>query len=186
MTRAGYLKDGLQALLVLGPPAARRIRTVLSREALDAVAEATRLDWLPAEYTSDLTDAVAGEVGPPGTREWARAMFVRTSETQLVKPFIQAAAQLFGMTPAGLLRYAPQIWESLHRHCGTLSAEERSRQEQTVSVVDLAEPLRRLSFLDALAGALEAVANLSDRPSEVTLEAHSLDAGTARYRVAWR
>lgn len=133
--RAAMLQSNLGALEALGATAAR-VRTRIGAERLARVEDASRIAWLPLELDVCIAEAVDAEAGRAGLRTWLRAGVERSAATPLLSPFISSARAIFGLTPHGFLRRAPQMWTVMYRDCGRAGYERTGEREALVMLVE--------------------------------------------------
>jgi len=181
--RASQLKEDLVALGSLGHEAAARILAELPPAHLKVIERSTRVDWLPVEVDVALVQVIHAEVGDEGLRHWGREALRRSFESSALRPLITTVARVFGLSPAALLKAAPQAWRATFRGCGELSVEEASGG-LVVRLVGLPSQLHHRPFQLSIGGSLEAVFDLAKVDGHIRLvEPGGL--AEARYEVSW-
>ena len=183
--RASFFHANLAALSALGADAERRVRARIPAELLREIEEAARVAWLPVEHDVLLTDAIDAELGRAALRRWARDGVLRATEGPLLSPIVRSARAIFGITPASMLRRAPQAWRMLYRDCGRLVYEAVGERGARVELLDSpAVLLRSTPYLDGLGAGLEAAMVLTGHQGEARLAVDTA-AGRARYACTW-
>jgi hypothetical protein len=140
--RAAQLKEDLAALDELGPERASRVRARLRPETLTAIGEAPRHEWSPMELYLELARAIANLLGDDVLRSWAARSVARATEAPLLAPILTAAVDLFGLTPAGLVRRTSVVWSAVFRNCGELRVLTCDRQQVTLELGPLPPSIR--------------------------------------------
>jgi hypothetical protein len=181
--RAGQLKEDLQALRVLGDEVASRVLAGLPPGLLRTIERSPRADWLPIQLLLTFCHVVAAEVGDAGLRAWFRAATCRAVETSTLRPLMETVVRIFGLSPAALLRGAPQGWRATFRDCGELSVVRG--EVAIVWLRGLPEPFHDRTFQVAMAGTFEALLQLSRTEGQVDLLEPSGGAD-AQYAMRWR
>lgn len=183
--RAAQLQEHLQALERLGHEIASRMLADLSPATLRRITGATRVDWLPVELHLELARLGLQRLGEAGLRAWARASFLRSTESSLLGPIFQGAARLFGLSPAALLRTAPAAYRAVFRGCGDLVAVELEERRWRMVFQDLPPVARERAFLLSMAGALDGALELGRAEGEVQLLTPE-PGPSAELEVSWR
>jgi hypothetical protein len=154
--RASHLKDSVEAFGKLGPAAEERIRAQVPPSSLALIAEATRSEWIPVAINAELAEAVHAAAGEEGARLWGRELFLK-SVTTFLRPLLETVKALFDPSPAAICRFAPHAWLALYHEAGTLQLSEVGEDHLHLALIDFPEPLRRMPYLMAFAGTLEAI-----------------------------
>jgi hypothetical protein len=177
--RASYIKDNVAALALLGDAAARieaRVPDVIA-----TVAAASKLEWMPLQLDIALTAAVFAESGRDGVRAWSRRALLQSLQGPLLKPILDGAVTLFGLSPPALLKRSPLIWKQIYRDCGLLHIEEPERHVVNVVIAGVPTLISDdVGYLEGTAGAFEAVLELTHVKGHVDVVAVPVG-----FRVAW-
>ena len=181
---ADQLKENLFALLVLGNDTASRILADLPPGHLRRIEQAGRSAWLPVEIELTLTRTVLAEVGAEGLRRWSTAALKRSLDSSLFKPLLDTAVRLFGLSPQGCFKMAPQGWRRAFRGAGELTVQPDGADAVVVDLVGLPEELQDESFVLTIGTSLYALLDACKAAGEVQVVAPPPGVG-ARYRVAW-
>jgi hypothetical protein len=179
----GHTRTALEVLAERSPGAGARVRARLrpeSREALDA---ASRVDFLPAMVDLDVTVAIHAEVGPEAARQVAREALRRTLTGTLLGSLVRSAAALFGLTPPGLLRWSARGYGRVCRDCGELAMTSAAEGLVRLTLSGLPADLEAPSYLDSMAGALEAFLDVCRVEGSVRVEPRP---GGAAFELRWR
>ncbi len=182
--RAAHLKALASALPALGAPAAARVRDGAAA-ALERIAAAGRLQWLPARLLVELCAAAELEVGEIALERWGAAALDATVRSPLARAFYEAALALERWNPAVVLSYLAQAWPLLYRGCGELILA--STEPGCVRLVHAPVPviLRRPATVLPLVGALGAVPTHCRRVGSAVAEWNP-DSARFVYTVRWR
>lgn len=179
----------LQSLRVLETIAGSEHTRVLRRlrpETLERLRAAARLDWLPLELDVELDLAIADVLGPDVDRERSRLCVLHLFDTPLLRPFVQGAQMLFGLSPPGLIATVPRGWPALYRNAGELRYEV-SDGLRRVLIYDHVPPrvIASRLYLDSIAGALESLFDLANVEGSVTLGEIDVVARRAELVFEW-
>jgi hypothetical protein len=164
--RAYHVRASLQLLGEADPAALERVRTRLGAERLAAVDGTSRLAWIPGEVDVALWRAIDAELGAAGLVRLARALGVRHVRSGQLSGLLQGVIQLFGLTPAAIVRWIPRGFAEVHRGVGELKVEEVGEDAARLVLADLHPSLAGEPWLTAVAGSFE-----------LTLEICALDGG---------
>lgn len=183
--RGSHLKEDLEALEVLGPGPALRIRARMAPESLRAIEEATRIEYLPLDAHMEMVEAVHAESGEAGTRLWAKTSLL-ASLGGVFRPLFEAATALFSPSPTLLCKYFPKGWLMTYRGCGEFVVEEPRPGRTVLTGRGLPEAMTREPFRRALCGTFESAFAFSRY--EGTVECLPGDASPAevRWAIEWR
>jgi hypothetical protein len=96
---------------------------------------------------------------------------------------VRSAAALFGLTPPGLLRWAGRGYGRVCRDCGDLSVSSTEAGLVRLALTDLPDGLGAPSYLESMAGALEAFLDVCRVDGSVQVE---LRPGGAAFLLRWR
>lgn len=181
--RASHMKSNLQALRDLGPDNERRVRELVSPATLATIDDNPRTSWLPVELDVELTDAIDQVMGREGTRRWSKEALLKSMEGPLLRPIIDAALRLFGVTPASVFGFLPRAWGAVYRDCGTIELGDVAESSLHVLYRGVPDAMAADAYLDGIAGALEAVLELCKKSGRVTVE--PVQGGQTRFVVEW-
>jgi hypothetical protein len=179
---AVHTRTTLQVLGELAPGADARVRARLLPEVRAALDEAARSDYLPAMVDLDVAIAVHAEVGPEAARAVARETLRRSLSGTVLGGLVRSAAALFGLTPPGLLRWAGRGYGRVCRDCGELAMTSTAEGLVRLSLTNLPEGLGAPSYLESMAGTLEAFLDVCQVEGTVRVE---LRPGGAAFELRW-
>lgn len=154
---AAQLKENLFALLVLGSDTASRILADLPPRHLRRIEQADHSDWLPIEIELALTRTILDAVGEEGLRRWSSAALKRTLDSSLFRPLLDTAVRIFGLSPQGLFRMAPQGWKRAFRGAGELTVASEGPAALLVDLVGLPEEMQEGSFVLTIGSSFHAL-----------------------------
>jgi hypothetical protein len=166
----------------LYPAAEQKVLERLSPLVRQAIEAAFRLDYLPVMVDLEVTAAIREEVGPRGSRLVAREGLRRTLNGKLLSGLVRGAVALFGNTPPGLLKWAGRGYGQICRDCGELRLESASERQADLRLEKLPDELNLPSYLDTMAGSLEAFFDLTGVDGEAQYEPWP---GGARFTLNW-
>ncbi len=185
LVRLVRLKEDVSALGALGPGVRTRVLARIGPEALAEIERGAGVGWVPVSLKARIADAVFAEAGAAGARAWGKASFLASLDS-FFKPFILGVASLFGLTPATLLKIAPQSWKTVYRNAGELAVRAQGDGRATIVARDLPPMLRTNGYLHLLAGTFEAGIEVLKLSGEVKWEQGGERPGDVTYSVTWR
>jgi hypothetical protein len=180
--QALHTRASLEVLGEFFPAAEPRVRERLSPLVRQAIDAAFRLDYLPVMVDLEVTAAIREELGARGSRLVARERLRRAFNGSLLSNLVRSAVALFGNSPTGLLKWAGRGYGLICRDCGELRLVSASERQADLRLEKLPPELNLPSYLEALAGSLEAVYDLSEVDGEVEYEPWP---GGARFTLNW-
>lgn len=180
--RAYHVRGTLQILAESDAELAARVRARVGAEALAAVERAGRLAWIPGLVDVALWRAIHDEAGDDGVVRTARTVGVRHVHTGHLAGLMQGVVQLFGLTPAGIVRWIPRGFAEVHRGVGELRVAEVHEGAARLVLEDLHPCLAGEPWLLAVAASFELAFEVSGHDGESALEA----AGPERAVIALR
>lgn len=136
LVRASLLHSNLKALSLLGPDVEREVRARLRPEILAAIEGSARVTWLPLSHDIELSEAVYDVAGGERMFAFGRDALLDTIEAPLLKPIVDGAVRLFGLTPVRFFKLAPRVWPQLYRGAGELRIDESGPGEVRIVNVD--------------------------------------------------
>lgn len=181
--RASHTLATLRALSRVAPDASARVRARIAPEVRRGLEEALRGELIPAAWDLAVVEAILAELGPLPTRAVMREMMRTSLGSSLLGGLLRTAQALFGRSPEGLLRWAGRAYSHVARDCGEVVLEGTSPGSVVLRLRGLPGPLAVPAYLDAIAGAIEAIFDVCAVEGSVTLGEVSRDG--ARYEVKW-
>lgn len=182
--RGSHIRANLQEIDALGAVAAE-VRRRIPAAILAEVDASTSVAWLPVECDLAITRAVVDVVGVPGVRAWSRNALVRSAEGPLLRPLIQGARALFGLSPHGIYKVAPRGFAAIYRDAGSLRYTSSGPNAAKLVHTDVPEQLLAVPwYLEGIAGAFEAAYEMFHLEGRVDMDIGS--DGTVVYLATWR
>jgi hypothetical protein len=182
--RAAQLKEDLLALRELGNDVASRILADLPPASLRRIVNSTRVDWVPIGLYLELLVVVQAHVGDEGVQRWARAAVGRSIESSLLRPIVETASRLFGVSPAGIYKITSQVWQQIIRGGGELAVQSGGPGTCRVGLRGAPPALHQRVFLLSVAGALETAFDICKVEGQVRLVPPAAGL-TAEFEAAW-
>jgi hypothetical protein len=130
----------------------------------------------------EVAAAVRDELGSLGARRVSREALRRTLNGSILGGLVRSAIAHFGNTPPGLLKWAGRGYGSVCRDCGDLRLASATEREAELHLENLPVELNVPSYLDAMAGSLEAFFDLCGVEGAARYEPWP---GGARFVLRW-
>jgi hypothetical protein len=153
--RAYHVRTTLQLLAEVDAAALARVQGRLGAAVLEDMEAASRLAWLPGAHDIALWRAIDTELGQVGLARLARAVGLRHVRSGHLSGLLQGVVQLFGLTPAAIVRWIPRGFGEVHRGVGTMRVEEVLDTSARLVIDDLHPALAGQPWLDAVARSFE-------------------------------
>jgi hypothetical protein len=135
-------------------------------------------------YDVALTSAFFRLAGAERACEAMRKNMAETFHKPALRPLIDGAVRILGLSPGRLLRWGPRIWPLLFKDAGEMRVDAGDGTA-TVRFVGLPpEVADHRDYLLGTASAIGAVFDLSGVPGSCRLVEHG--AGGARFELDWR
>lgn len=164
----------------------RVIRDALSHEAWLAVESSGLLAWLPIQTNLDATRAVAARLGPERTHQFFRELSLATTDTPLLRGFVQAVLRV-AVSDAGL--YLPWVgrgYELVFRDAGRWGVLERQPGWALQELRGLPRECAADSvWLKSVASALSGLLDLANLVGTVALRDVDIKTGKATFAARW-
>jgi hypothetical protein len=177
-----HTRATLEVLAERLPGADGRVRARLTPEVREALDAATRSDFLPALVDVEVAMAGHAELGADVARRVAREVLRRELTGSVLGGLVRSAASLFGLTPPGLLRWAGRGYGRVCRDCGELAVTSTGEGLVRLSLTGMPEGMVVASYLDSMAGALEAFLDVCQVSGGVQVE---LRPGGGVFELRW-
>jgi hypothetical protein len=180
--RAGHLKENVTALHGLGPELEARVRA-RQRASIELIERAPRMAWLDVRFDAELMEAIAAEGGLIAVHKLNSEAITKTIEGPLLRPLVEGAFKLFGVTPSSLVRWTRHAYLQIYRECGDVTVND---ERTLVSVLGLPPQLRAsLPWLEGIAGALDGTVRVCRGAASVTYRVSSTDSTRVDFSVAY-
>lgn len=151
--KASYFQANLAALAVVGPR--RGEVEALLKDEIDAARMASRADWLPMAFDQKLSRVVEELCGRDAVIAANRVAFLAAADGPLMRPIVQGAFRVFGVTPKGIIRMVHTGWDAGARDAGTMSVDFDDATATLHHRGMSAEPSWYAGFVGVLEGVLE-------------------------------
>jgi hypothetical protein len=186
VVRAAFTQATLATADSLEGNLGARIRAAVPPASLEQIVSASRLDWLPADLDMDFTEAVNQVLGPERSAHFWKGALLEVMETPLLKPLVDGAVAIFGLSPGNLLRWAPKTWDAIYRNCGAMTLTAAGTATAQLVFESIAPPLRRSpDFIEALRASFETIFVLAHVQGVVVVEEMDLAHARAVYAFSW-
>lgn len=183
--RASHIHSNLLELDTFGPELAARMKRRISAETLAAVGDASTVAWLPVEHDIEISRAVRDVVGIAGLRSWSLEAMARSAQGPLIRPLVDGASTLFGVTPHALYRMLPRGYGLVYRHCGENAYVQTGEASGVVTQTGVPALLFEHDYLEGTAGAFMAFPRIFHYEGAAVLRL-SPSTGTATFDVSWK
>jgi hypothetical protein len=178
--RANWTKMAIRKLRRMPGPGRDVVLHQLGDETLRQIQSAGMLGWLPAGVHGRLFDVLHEALGSQRAVTFWEEMLSANFDTPVLRPLVQGAIGLFGMTPYSIVRMSPSAWSLVARDCGDQSVRRGSERIHLIlEVYDLPPVLASPGYVDHCYGNFQAALRFVNQRGEVTLAA--ADPATGRY-----
>ncbi len=155
--RASLVFDNVRTIEALGRETFEQIRAAVPAEVHAAMADATRVAWLPVEIDVAWTEATERVVGRDAMCACMRDGLLRAADGPLLSPVRRSVQAVFGITPAAYLRRAPLVYSIIYRNAGAAEIELGDEGDALIRLVGLPDVIwQSAPYVAGIAGALEA------------------------------
>lgn len=176
--KASYFRATLEALAILGAHRAE-IEHRMSRE-IEATLRASRADWLPMAFDQKLSAVVAEVAGRDAVIATNREAFLAAADGPFLRPVVQGALRVFGVSPKGLLRHIDHVWRAGTRHAGYMELTFGEHEATIHHRAMVADEVWHLGFV----GLLQGVVQLASLDGKVSMT--FADDGHPAYLLQWQ
>ena len=132
--RAGFARTAMKRAADLSPALAQHLRQRLGPTLAVEFDEAPLLGWMPYEIDVAMAEGVQEELGREGLRGFVIGNTQAVAEEPALRPVVQGALRVFGVTPDAILRMAPQLWKIAYKNVADLSVGKASSSGRTHTV----------------------------------------------------
>lgn len=177
LIKASYFQGSIDALSVLGSgeaEARERLRSII-----EGTSTASRADWLPMEWDYELTRVVHVVGGRAAVLELSRRSFLAAVEGPLLRPVLQGALRVFGVSPRAILKVVSNAWGAGTKDAGVMTAVSTDTGATISHTGIVAEPIWHEAFIGVFDGVFELTGYTGT--TVVNLEPPS----TARFMCTW-
>jgi hypothetical protein len=184
--RAAQSQHSLATLERVAHGAHERVFASLRPSTLAAIRSASPLAWLPIELDIELAEVIVEVLGPAGGRASARQAISLSFESLLLR-FFSGVRTIFELEPTSLIARAPWAWRAVYRDAGHMSYAIGHCSERLLVYSEApAQVIGNRVYLEAVAGAFEAIYDLCGVEGSVVVEAVSPELRRAELRFSWQ
>jgi hypothetical protein len=177
LVKASLFRGNIDALTVLGPMQAEAERRLAS--IIDGTRQASRADWLPMAWDYELTRVVNDIGGRDAVIALNKRSILAASDGPFLRPVVQGAFRLFGVTPRAILKILSSAWDSGTKDAGVMAVVATDTGAVITHSGIAADPV----WCDGVVGIIEGIYEITgfDGTTTVALEPPS----AARYTCMW-
>jgi hypothetical protein len=187
LVRARHMKSILEAVEKLPPQEAERVRALVTPEIVQAVRDATSVDWLPVETNLTVTRSIHQALGEAAFYRFFRDMLRDSFSGPLLRIIVEAAFRVFRVDAASFAGWVGRGWGQVFRSCGSWVVDRVGDGEARLRIESLPDVcLRDDVWLRSVAYSLDAFWLFARTSGECALLAKDPERGTATYRLAWK
>lgn len=185
--RAKHVKHNLAAITAMSSADdCARIRAAMGDATVRAIEEAPRTAWLDVQHDINLAQGVTDVLGLEGDRTRARTALRISMDGALLRPMVDGATRLFGLTPSSILRVAGRAWGAIYRDAGAIRVHHDGERHVRIAYAEIdADILRSEVYLASISGALLATFDLCKVEGTVNVENLDRQAATAEFHFRW-
>jgi hypothetical protein len=186
--RATHTKSLLRSVRKLLTNEQTQILEAFGRDRVEKIDGAIGVGWVPMTLHMGLADAIRAVIGSTRNVQIWRETMTETYDRVLLRGFIDASIDLFGLTPASLFRQGPYIYRQLTRGLGVLTVEEEADKESgIVSMFGFpAQEFDLICYAEGIQGCLESSITRGRGKGTVTLTEKDDKLGSLRFHAVWR
>lgn len=154
--------------------------------AVTQVEGTARSDRLPLSVQLEILEQVDARLGRAGYLDLCRTHFTRTVNTPLVRPILDGAVRLFGMSPKAIFKMFSRTWSMMSTEAGLIECVRLEPDTVEIVVRDLPMEERRADlFIEGFAATFSGVLDLFDVDGSIELAEVDEEARSARYTGRW-
>lgn len=165
-------------------PNAQKILARVPPESLAALEDCYGSSWVPARPYDDVAEALLAEVGQAGICRFFEGQATSWSESKLLGPIFKAGQRIFGLTPAGQLKWLGHGWRVTTRGMGELCTREWEDGLE-VEVTGLPPSHRIPRMVASTEGSIRGLVLGYDAIPLIETDSSELAQGRIVYRVRW-
>jgi hypothetical protein len=165
----------------------REILLTVGDEVIEKIDAAIAVGWMSMTVHMKVADAIRAKIGSERNIELWRETMTETYDRVLLRGFIDASVDLFGLTPASLFRQGPYIHRQLTRGLGVLTVEMNADGESgTIDLVGFpAKEFDLDCYAEGLQGCLESSITRGRGRGSITLTEIDKKRGDLRFHAVW-
>lgn len=184
--RARYMQTFLRHIDRLEADDSRAIREAVSPETRIAIETAGLLGWLPIRMNLDATHAVAGRLGVDRTHRFFHDLLLATTETPLLRGFVQAVLRVAVSDPGLYLPWVARGFDLVFRDAGRWTVLEREPGWALLELRGLPkECVTDSVWLRSVASSLSGLLDLTNIVGTVVVREADVKTGAATFAARW-
>lgn len=113
--RARNALDSFKVLEQRAPGTVDQVMARLPGETRELYEKASRTSWIPVEHDARLVTAMVEILGPAGAREFWRAFSTYYVDQPILKPLVEGAKRVFGLSIPTVIRMFPRGYGHVYR-----------------------------------------------------------------------
>ncbi len=185
--RARHMKNLLDAIERLAPDEAGRVRALVPAPVVEAVSEATSIDWLPVDTNLVVTHAVHGGLGDARFYRFFRDQLVEAFSGPLLRVVVDAALRVFRVDATAFTSWVGRGWGLVFRDCGAWTVERAGPGMARLRIEALPRAcLEDEIWLRSVSHSLDAFWVLARTQGEFAYSGRDLARGVASYELRWK
>lgn len=113
--RARNALDSFKVLEQRAPGTVAQVMARLPDETRELYENASRTSWIPVEHDARLVTAMVEVLGPSGAREFWRGFSTYYVDQPILKPLVEGAKRVFGLSMPTIIRMFPRGYGHVYR-----------------------------------------------------------------------
>ncbi len=184
--RAAVTKDFVDGLDGIEPDLRARVEGRLSAEARETIERELRIGWIPLAVHAAVGEATRAEIGLDGYRRAWRVAMSRIFEQPILKPLVQGAIHVFGLTPMSMVKMTPKAWPLLVRGGSQAACLTNGGAEARIELTGFPPELSETGTWQAgMAGVWESFFDVTRMSGTVAIVDDDPATGRSAYRIVW-
>jgi hypothetical protein len=185
--RARHMKNLLDSIARLAPDDARRVRALVPAAVVEAVSDATSIDWLPLDTNLVVTRAVHGGLDEARFYRFFRDQLVDAFSGPLLRVVVDAALRVFRVGAHAFTSWVGRGWGLVFRECGEWTVERAGAGMARLRIEALPRAcLEDEMWLRSVSHSLDAFWVLARTQGEFAYSCRDLARGVASYELRWK
>ncbi len=185
LMKAQQIQTSLAICREMTGPRADEFDAAIGPAALEQIESTHRTAWVPLELDFAVCHALEKVLGEGANVERSRRAVRQSMSSSMLKPIVDGALRLFGLSPSKVLRVSVTGWKSIYRDVGAPRFEHAGPTAARIVFDDLPhEVLASRMYLHAIGGGLSAIFDLCDVEGEVQLHVDDVQR-QAELRFSW-
>ncbi len=183
---AGFIQSSLEAIEGMDAALGREVRARLKPETCEAIESASAISFISVDLDVELTECFFAVAGPIRARAALRENLRQSFDRPILKPILDGAFAVFGVSIARMIGWAPKVWGLIYRDAGEMVVSEA--REGRVQLDLLGIPLVISGSPNYLLGSAETFAGFFDAAGvdgAVRLIGPDLENRSAGFEFSW-